>query len=213
MRLRIPPGRAGRLWLRERLASARKAADLLDHKRRELEVELRRLRTVAAGRAEAWRKAAEDARAWLDRMDAAGGTGSIALAASLLEGPADVRLEWQQVMGVRYATDQTITFPTPPPASLLEGGAAVGPALAAHREAVDAAVAQAVADAAVTRIQKDIDRTVRRLRALQLRALPAHEEALARLELALDEKDREDGVAARWAAESGDAPARAGGHP
>lgn len=202
MRLRVPPGRAGRLWLRERLASAHKAADLLDHKRRELEGELQRLRTIAGRREKAWRAAALEAEQWLERVDGAGAERSLRLTVSLEGKPADVQLKWQQVMGVRYPTDHTVQFPEDLPVSSLDGGAALVPAATAFRQAVDAAVAHAVARTAVDRIQADVQRTIRRLRALNLRAIPAHESALAALELVLDEKDRQDTVAARWAAES-----------
>lgn len=201
MRLRIPPGRAGRLWLRERLAVARNAADLLEHKRRELEVELQRVRTIAGQRERAWREAVHEGERWLERFDATGAQRSMRLAAALDGDLAEVRLEWQQVMGVRYPTDYTVRFPAEPRVQSLEGGAALVPALAAYRRAVDAAVAHAVARTALARIRADIDRTTRRLRALRLRAIPAHERALAALEIALDEKDRDDAVAARWAAE------------
>jgi V/A-type H+/Na+-transporting ATPase subunit D len=202
MRLRIPPGRAGRLWLRERLASARKAADLLDHKRRELEAELQRLRTIATRREKAWQAAAREAQQWLGRVDAAGAERSLRLAVSLEGGPADVQLKWQQVMGVRYPTDHATRFPEQPQVSSLDGGVALAPATTAYRRALDAAVAHAVVRTALERILADVHRTIRRLRALQLRAIPAHENALAALELMLDEKDRQDTVAARWAAEN-----------
>lgn len=201
MRLRTPPGRAGRLWLRERLAAARKAADLMDHKRRELEAERQRVRTIATDRERAWRAAAAEAAKWLRRVDAAGSEQSIRLATSLTSSAAEVDLQWRQVMGVRYAADYALRVPPAPAIAFLEGGPALAPALAAYRRAVDAAVAHAVARTALTHIQADMDRTKRRLRALELRAIPAHETALGELELALDERSREDAVAARWAAD------------
>lgn len=211
MKLRIPPGRAGRLWLRERLAAARKAADLMDHKRRELEAEVRRVGTIAKDREETWKAAAREAEQWLRRVDATGTERSIRLAASLVVPPPEVELEWRQVMGVRYAADHTLRFPPEPPVAALDGGPALSPAATAYRRAVDAAVAHAVARSALARISNDLDRTKRRLRALELRAIPAHESALAALELALDEKSREDAVAARWAVEGAPATADRGG--
>jgi V/A-type H+-transporting ATPase subunit D len=199
MRLRIPPGRSGRLWLRSRLQAATKAAELLDHKRRELETELTHVRGIAGRREEAWRGAAEEAKGWLGRVDLTGGDRSLPLVATLSSGEARVRVEWRHVMGVHYPVDHHTSFPSPARVAMLEGGAALVGAQAAYRKAVDAAVAHAVAWTAVSRIRADIDRTIRRLRALELRAIPAHESALAALELALDEKDREEAVAARWA--------------
>lgn len=199
MRLRIPPGRSGRLWLRGRLQAATKAAELLDHKRRELEVELRHVLGIAGRREGAWRAALDEATEWLERVDLTGGGRSMPVVAEIAGGEAEVRVEWRHVMGVHYPVDHRLSFPSPGPVAVLEGGAALVGAQATFRKAVEAAVAHAVAWTAVSRIQADIDRTVRRLRALELRAIPAHEEALAALELALDEKDREEAVAARWA--------------
>jgi V/A-type H+-transporting ATPase subunit D len=201
VRLRIPPGRAGRLWLRDRLAAAGNAASLLDHKRRELEGELRRVGRITSERERAWHDALAEAQRWLARVDATGGERSLRIAAALQPGRAEVELEWRAVMGVRYPTDFRLRFPTKPVISALQGGAALSFALDAYRRAVEAAVAHATAEAALTRIRGEITRTVRRLRALNLRILPAHESALRSLELSLDERDREDAIGARWAAE------------
>lgn len=211
MRLRIPPGRAGRLWLRERLASARSAADLLDHKRRELESERQRMGTILRQRARAWREAVADARRWLGRIDATDGARALRLAAALEPRQADVKLEWRQVMGVHYPTDFALDVPPAPPVASLDGGAALAFALDAYASAVQAAVAHAVARTAGERIRAELARTIRRLRALQLRAIPAHERALEALEVRLDERDREESVSARWAADAASGAAEPGG--
>ncbi|MGH7618717.1 MAG: V-type ATP synthase subunit D [Gemmatimonadaceae bacterium] len=202
MRLRTPPGRAGRLWLRDRLASARSAAELLDHKRRELESEQHRMQTILGRRARDWHSATIEARRWLGRVDATNGARAMQMAAVLERERAKVRLTWRQVMGVRYPTDFDVEIPPAPAVASLNGGAALVFALDASARAAKAAVAHAVARTALARIQADVQRTVRRLRALQLRAIPAHEEALRALEVQLDEQDREDAVNARWAADA-----------
>jgi V/A-type H+-transporting ATPase subunit D len=203
VRLRIPPGRTGRLWLRDRLASAESAADLLDHKRRELESELARMGTIVGQRTAAWRAAMVEAQRWLGRIDATVGGRALRMATALEPAPADVVLEWHQIMGVRYPTDFTISLPAAPAVASLAGGAAVVVALSAYRRSVEAGVAHAVARTAHERIRAELDRTIRRLRALKLRAIPAHQQALDRLELELDERDREEGVSARWAVQAG----------
>jgi V/A-type H+-transporting ATPase subunit D len=202
VRLRIPPGRTGRLWLRDRIASAESAAGLLDHKRRELESELHRMDTILGRRTREWRDAIAEAERWLGRVNAIGGGRALRLAAALEPGEARVRLEWRQVMGVHYPTDFGLDVPSAPAIASLDGGAALAFALEAYRRAVNAGVAHAVARTARGRIQADLDRTIRRLRALELRAIPAHEGALRALEVRLDEKDREDAVSARWATEA-----------
>jgi V/A-type H+-transporting ATPase subunit D len=202
MRLRIPPGRAGRLWLRDRIASAESAAGLLDHKRRELESEAQRMERIVGRRLRAWQAAVAEAEGWLGRTDATAGGRALRLAAALEPRQAQVRLDWRQVMGVHYPTEFHIDLPPAPTIVSLDGGAALTFAFDAYRRALQAAVAHAVARTAHVRIRTDLARTIRRLRALKLRAIPAHEAALRALEVSLDEKDREDGVSARWASEA-----------
>jgi V/A-type H+-transporting ATPase subunit D len=202
VRLRIPPGRAGRLWLRDRIASAESATGLLDHKRRELESESLRMERILGQRLRAWHAAVAEAERWLGRVRTTDGGRALQLAAALEPGEARVVLQWRQVMGVHYPTEFQIELPSPPAVASLDGGAALAFALDAYRRAVRAAVAHAVARTAHARIRADLARTIRRLRALELKAIPAHEEALRELEVTLDEKDREDAVSARWAAEA-----------
>jgi V/A-type H+-transporting ATPase subunit D len=78
MRLRHPPGRSGRLWLKHRVEIATTGADLLDKKRRALVQEHRRLRVLAQKTAESWRDAAAEARVDLgpEPITAAGGSAA-----------------------------------------------------------------------------------------------------------------------------------------
>ncbi len=199
MRLRIPPGRAGRPWLRDRIAAAHRAADLLDRKRRELESERHRLGTIVGRREREWRSTMATCGHWLGRVDATAGDRALQMAVALEPACAQITVDWRQVMGVHYPIDVHVQLPDAPHIALLDGGAALAFAIDVYGRAVRAAMAHAVARTAETRIRAELDRTVRRLRALRLRAIPAHEDALRALELRLDEKDREDAVAARWA--------------
>src|SRR5690242_4044933 len=97
---RIPPGRAGRLWLTDRLSAARRAASLLDRRLRILRVEQQRFELLAGRTGAAWRTAATQARAWLARGAALGGARGVDLAAARASAAVDV--EWATVMGVRY---------------------------------------------------------------------------------------------------------------
>ena len=64
MPLHVPPGRTGRLWLRERLAVAERAADVLEQKRRVLMSESIRLRSVAEETRGTWDDACRLAETW-----------------------------------------------------------------------------------------------------------------------------------------------------
>ncbi len=200
MRLRIPPGRSGRLWLRHRIESATRAQDLLDHKQRELMSEVRRLRTVRERAGEAWEQALHDTRQKMKGVDSEGGSTLVRLAATLGGEPAGVEVDWHTVMGVHYPIGARAILPEPTPLGPLPGGAALSAARDAFRTALEAAVAVAAVDAAFGRIQSELTRTTRALRALDRRAIPAYRGALAEVELRLDEAEREDMIRVRWAA-------------
>jgi len=63
---------------------------------------------------------------------------------------------------------------------------------------VEAGAHLAAVATALERIDAELAATTRRLRALERRWIPAHEEALAALSLALDESEREDAIRGRW---------------
>ena len=65
---RVPPGRAGRLWLLRRLAFARRSLELLDRKHQLL---ARELAGLARQRDEArrhWERSCADAERWADQV-------------------------------------------------------------------------------------------------------------------------------------------------
>src|SRR5689334_15085001 len=100
MPLRIPPGRMGRLWLRERLAVAAHAADVLEQKRRALRTEVERLDEVASGTRARWEAAARHADEALLAAVLAGGERQLVTAAVYVTGVAEARVEWRSTMGL-----------------------------------------------------------------------------------------------------------------
>ena len=190
MRLRHPPGRSGRLWLRHRVAVATTAADLLDKKRRALLQEYRRLRVVARETRERWEAASAEADTWVNRLAVLAGEDEIAmLVASRPE--AGVRIRWRSEMGVTFASDARVDI-GPPPVTASGGSAAADLAVPAARRALEAAVDDAVAQSAFRRIRAELAITSQRQRALERRWLPALNEAAARLDHALDELERDE---------------------
>jgi V/A-type H+/Na+-transporting ATPase subunit D len=198
MRIRVPPGRGGRLWLRHRIEVGQRAADLLDHKRRELSSELRRLHTVMDKARVTWTASVADATRRMSGVDAAGGSPLVDIAVATDSGRAGAEIEWQTVMGVHYPVSARVELPVQTPLGGLPGGAALSAARDSYRRATRDAIAVAAAEAAFGRIQAELKRTSRTLRALELRAIPSHQEALAKLELRLDESEREDIIRVRW---------------
>src|SRR6266566_9507160 len=80
--IRVPPGRAGRLWLRGRLQVAERGLDLLDRKLRILRREHERLALLAQRTGEAWEHACREAETWLLRAALLSGQRALRLSAA-----------------------------------------------------------------------------------------------------------------------------------
>lgn len=198
--LRVPPGRIGRLWLRNRLDVATHGADLLEQKLRALREEERRLALLAERTEDAWTRAAREASSWLLRAGLIGGERSLRLAT--VSAPATVEVRWTVEMGVRYPAEARCAVPDR--GTALPGGAALIAAEHAHRVALDAAVQHAAAREAIRRVRREVQDTRQRVRALNRNWIPRLEAALVRRELELEEQERSEGVQRRWAASAGE---------
>jgi len=191
---RIPPGRAGRMWLRRRLDTAERGRDQLDRKLRILVPERQRLRIRADRRREEWAAAHAEAETWLLRASLLGGQDAIRRAAS--PDLVDLTVRWTSSMGLAYPEEVTLaSFGRDLP--VLPGNAAVAPAATAFRAAMLAGARAAAADEAVRRLEAEIAVTRRRLRALDKRWLPWLRDALATLELSLEQAEQEDNTRLR----------------
>ena len=82
MRLRVPPGRMGRVWLAGRLHVAHRGAGVLEQKVRVLVEEERRLRQLVREARAAWEDACRRGRRWLLRAALLGDERQLALAAA-----------------------------------------------------------------------------------------------------------------------------------
>jgi V/A-type H+-transporting ATPase subunit D len=201
MALRIPPGRAGRIWLVRRLEVARRGADLLDRKRQALLREQARVRAEAADARRAWYDATAQAASWNARAAILDGAGRLELLARHVQGQASLEVTWSNLMGARLPLAEQIIVPDAPPLSALGGSSATVIAARACREATRAAARYAIAERAETELTAELARAARRLRALQQRWIPQHEQALTQLDLALDESQREQAARVRWLAD------------
>lgn len=198
MALRVPTGRAGRPWLARRLEIARRGADVLDQKRQALLRLERRLEgLVSEARAE-WEESAREAEHWLERALVVGGPRAFELACFYSREPARVEIEWRRSLGVVYPDDAEVSLAGAPDLSALGGSSALLYAAAAHRRALEAAARHGAVSLAYGRVAAELRATTRRLRAVERRWIPRHEAALAALELALDEGEREDAARLRW---------------
>ncbi len=188
-RLAVPPGRAGRLWLVQRLAVANRAAGLLDRKLSVLASELDRRRAAAQQTGADWDAACQDAERWLLRAVLLGGERAVRLASDTSDaGDAGVTISYAVTMGARHPEGAQCT------AGAAEGweGAAVAAARQAYRTALAAAVRHAAAATALAVIEAETTATRYRLRAVRDRWIPRLSQALAEVEFALEELERAD---------------------
>jgi V/A-type H+/Na+-transporting ATPase subunit D len=200
MALRIPPGRAGRTWLIGRLEVAHRGAELLDRKRQVLLGEQARIRAEAELARHDWNEAAAQVETWTSRAGIVDGAGRLELLARHARDRASVEVSWLNFMGARIPRAESIDVPEPPPISALGGSSAAVLLARTCCEAARAATRYAVAERAESELSAELGRAARRLRALRERWIPQHEQALAALDLALDEAQREQAMRVQWLA-------------
>jgi vacuolar-type H+-ATPase subunit D/Vma8 len=174
---------------------------VLDDKRVALLRERTRFAALVEETQSMWEDAVADAETWQRRALLISGQRALELAAFYTGEPALVRLAWRRSMGATYPSEAEIQVPPTPDLVAPGGSSALAYAAAAHGRAVEAGARYAAARLALERIDAELATTIRRLRALEHRWIPAHEQALASLTLTLDEGEREDAVRARWFAE------------
>lgn len=109
---RVPPGRAGQIWLQHRLAVAERGAELLDEKLRILHGEAQRLALLTERTGAAWSAAHREAETWLLRAAVLVGERGLRLAAP--PASTQVTLTWTHAMGATYPAEATLSFPTAP---------------------------------------------------------------------------------------------------
>jgi V/A-type H+/Na+-transporting ATPase subunit D len=192
----VPPGRAGRSWLRRRLATAERGREQIDRKLRILFPEQQRLRTQLDRHRAEWVSACADANRWLLRAALLGGQDGIRDAGTA--HPVEVEVGWTTAMGLRYPSDVTLS-PASDDVALPPVNAAISPAADAFRRALRAGVRTAAAEEAVRRLDAEVAVTRRRLRALDKRWIPRLRDELDRLELALEQGEQEDTLRLRRA--------------
>ena len=196
MKIRHPPGRAGRPWLVHRLEVSRRGAELLDEKFRALVRERLRLEPVATAARTEWERSAREAERWLTRAAMMGGERGLTLSAAAAR-PAEVTVRWRAILGVTCPSEASVAPYREEELMELGGNAALLSAAVAHRRALEAAVQVAAAEAALRRIDAALHATRLRRNAIQRNWIPAHEQALHALELTLEELEREDGARLR----------------
>lgn len=186
------------MWLRGRVAFARRSLELLDRKQLLLRQELQRLTARLDAARRQWIESCTEADQWGLRA-AALGVADVAFASVSVAGRSGVDVPWHNTMGVWHPGDPECDAAVLSPAESAAANAAVAPAARAYREALQAAAAYAAVERSWSVLSQELRETERRRRAIERRRLPALEESLRRLELRLDELEREERVVTRWA--------------
>jgi V/A-type H+/Na+-transporting ATPase subunit D len=196
--LRVPPGRAGRVWLLERLHTAERGRDLLDRKLRILRREQQRAHRTAEHTGAEWRRVCAEAETWLLRAVLLAGRRG--LHGAMPDEPAQVQVTWTVVMGVQHPQEPAVRCGRPVSDAAPAGTAALVEAATAYRDALGAAARHAVAEETARRMDAEVAATGHRLRAVEDRWIPRLRDALFRTELDLEELEHAEGVRLRWAA-------------
>jgi len=197
--IRVPLGRAGQVWLRRRLETARRGIDILSRKQRLLAVERERREPTAADTRAAWIDACQQAEVWCSRALRIGHEHQIPLVSAHLESPATVTIDWQNVMAVAIPENARCRFPDLTLASASGGSSATDRAVQALAVAVERAADHAALQRALANIDQELVQTRRRLRLLERRRLPQLERALRESRERLEQSEREDTLRLRWA--------------
>lgn len=197
--IRVPPGRAGQVWIRRRLETARRGIDILSRKQRLLAVERERREPQAAATRAAWIDACAGAELWCARALRIGHHHQIAMVAAHVGAPATITVDWHNVMAVSIPESARCEFPDLVLASASGGSSATDRAVDALADAVEKAAAHATVQRALANIDAELLQTRRRLRLLERRRVPQLERALRASRERLEQSEREDTLRLRWA--------------
>jgi vacuolar-type H+-ATPase subunit D/Vma8 len=196
MSTRPAPTRADRQRLAARLELVEHAADLLRSKEEALDRERVRLQGYESRAADEWRARWAAATRELLRARALGAGPELDRLARTDSSSTAVTPRWQTSMGVTYPGSVDCELGTRPE---LTSTAALRPATDAYVEALDAAAGHAAAAMAVHRLERELNATRRRRRAIEEHLRPSLQSTIRRLDLQLDELDRESAMRVRVA--------------
>ncbi|HET8540294.1 MAG TPA: V-type ATP synthase subunit D [Anaeromyxobacter sp.] len=194
---RAPTTRMGLLDVRGRRDVAAKGARLLRAKREVLAGEIwRMMREVLEGRAKL-DEALRDAVKALALAKALDGQGALESLADVAARDVPVRVQVRRVWGVPTPSVGTAPLARAADArgsSPTSWGPAGAEAARRHEEALEVLLRIASRELHLARLGEEIQETSRRINALEQLLLPSLGAEAARIEAALDERDREDAV-------------------
>ena len=191
-RLRIAPTRSNLLHIRESLEFARKGFEILDKKREMLTAELVRvahdatlLQTQAWEHLETAYHALEVARLSLGREH-------LEWAALSVNETVEVEVKPRSVMGVTLPTVDAHGGPPEMPYGLSDTTVALDEAVSRFRRVIEEIPNLSETMTAVWRLARELQKTQRRVNALQNIFIPQYEETITFIQSTLEEREREE---------------------
>ncbi|MCC6490998.1 MAG: V-type ATP synthase subunit D [Candidatus Hydrogenedentes bacterium] len=190
-RYEIAPTRTNLLRLKGDLAFALEGYELLEQKREILMAELKRVTGLAS---EAQRKVDDElARAFAALREAQMSTGvaGVVSAARAVNAIAELNMRERRVMGVAIPSVALTVTESPPHYGQAMTSGWTDEALLRFRNALEAIGALAEAHTAVVRLAREIQKTIRRVNALEKILIPDYRETKKYVEDTLEEADRD----------------------
>jgi len=191
-RLRVAPTHSNLLRIREALKLAREGYEILDKKREVLTTELMHMAHNAAVLQErVWALLAEAYRA-LEMARLSMGRERLEWAALSVNETVEVEVKPYSVMGVVIPTVEAHGAPPGMPYSLGDTTVALDEAVACFRRTLAEIPVLSETMTTVWRLARELQKTQRRVNALQYIFIPQYEETVAFIESALEEREREE---------------------
>jgi V/A-type H+-transporting ATPase subunit D len=191
-RLQIAPTRSNLLRMRDDLKLAREGYEILDKKREVLTTELIHMAHDATALQErVWGLLAEAYRA-LETARLSMGRERLEWAALSVNETVEVEVRPHSVMGVVIPVVEAHGAPPETPYGLGDTTVELDEAVARFRRALAEIPALSETMTTVWRLARELQKTQRRVNALQYIFIPQYEETVAFIESALEEREREE---------------------
>jgi V/A-type H+-transporting ATPase subunit D len=191
-RLRVAPTRSNLLRLRQTLKFAREGYEILDRKREVLTSELLRVAhdaTMLQGRV--WDELADAYRA-LQMARLSMGREHLEWAALSVKETIEIDIRLHSVMGVVLPLVEAHGEPPATPYGLGDTTVPLDEAAARFRRVLEEIPTLAETMTTVWRLARELQKTQRRVNALQYIFIPQYEETVAFIESTLEEREREE---------------------
>ncbi len=191
-RLRVAPTHSNLIRIRESLELAREGYEILDKKREVLTTELMHVaHDAVALQEQVWKLLAEAYHA-LEMARLSMGRERLEWAALSVNETVEVEVKPHSVMGVVIPTVEAHGAPPEMPYGLGDTTGTLDEAVARFRSVLAEIPVLAETMTAVWRLARELQKTQRRVNALQYIFIPQYEETVAFIESALEEREREE---------------------